>query len=751
MSTSDILHGSVQDTDKAVGFFNDIFGTGWQNILDGQSPEGGASGVLFNLFHSFGAVTLAAVTVLMFYIVSAGLVGTAHEGEALGKRYSTLWTPIRSALAISLLLPLPWCKVSMMQAFILKFVMLSISGANYLANDTVEFMVKQGGVVSAIAAPMPLADGLAEEMLKNMVIQEYFKSREDISYGGNGITDTSSTAAGNALTAMVLKEYDVKSFIFSPPKINTIDVTLGEGDMGRIKTSCLGIDASLCDKEHSLAIEMANSLRPIARALVSQWVNGDNTPMDATQEQAFREAVDTYRKGSYDALSAQLDALSSQNNPKLTELSQSVKNNGWTWLGVYYWKIAAINEEAQQKIQTKASISEKINEDDFTRHAGPEFASVMDRYEAFIVRIFAGRQKQMALAATGSNLSGMWALMNSFFTDALDSSFSVPGLTGNADNNNTAMTGGANILARVIAKGDPIRNLQYLGHQLINTGSNLLVAPTATHIASKAVKTAGRLVSWVPVVGKSADKAAQAIGDEVAKISGFLMPVVLALLISGVTLAYYLPALPFILWTSAVVGWLILTMELMVAAFIWAAMHAIPEGEGMAGQHGRQGYMLFLGILMRPALHVIGFVMSFVIISVIGNFVGESYLDFTTASAQDDAPFGPISQMIGWLATVLLGAGIMIVATHKTFSLITWLPDNILRWAGNNSPSLGEHNDEQRTSQVFAAALTRTQGAITGAAGAAKAGAAKDASKDIMPTGRPGRPTSHNLSQGDKN
>jgi len=60
---------------------------------------------------------------------------------------------------------------------------------------------------------------------------------------------------------------------------------------------------------------------------------------------------------------------------------------------------------------------------------------------------------------------------------------------------------------------------------------------------------------------------------------------------------------------------LILVLEAVVAAPVWIAAHAMPEGEGIAGEHGRRGYMMLINILLRPSLMVIGFFLSIVLIS----------------------------------------------------------------------------------------------------------------------------------------
>ncbi|ORU91243.1 MAG: hypothetical protein A6F71_08345 [Cycloclasticus sp. symbiont of Poecilosclerida sp. M] len=184
-------------------------------------------------------------------------------------------------------------------------------------------------------------------------------------------------------------------------------------------------------------------------------------------------------------------------------------------------------------------------------------------------------------------------------------------------------------------------------------------------------------------------------------IGPMILFIIVPIIMLGMTLSYYLPMIPFILWTMALIGWLMLVVESLIAAPLWAAAHAIPEGEGMSGQHGKQGYMLFLNVLMRPALMVFGFFISIIVMQEIGNFIGNS---FGTFGAGMNATFenGPIT----FITMMFVIGGIIVVAAHKIFGLITWLPDNVMRWVGQQVQNLGEGNDEQRTRTIFAAAAS---------------------------------------------
>ena len=164
--------------------------------------------------------------------------------------------------------------------------------------------------------------------------------------------------------------------------------------------------------------------------------------------------------------------------------------------------------------------------------------------------------------------------------------------------------------------------------------------------------------------------------------------------------------------TSAVLGWFIQIFEAFVAAPLWAAAHAPPEGQGMAGEYGKQGYMLFLSILMKPPLMVFGFFLSFELVKIVGMMLGDGFMIFATGM-QTNYATGPIA----FLALTVLLAGMIVTFGHKVFGLITWLPDNVIRWVGQQAQSLGEHADEHRVRAIVAAAATQGGGVAGGAAG----------------------------------
>ena len=235
-------------------------------------------------------------------------------------------------------------------------------------------------------------------------------------------------------------------------------------------------------------------------------------------------------------------------------------------------------------------------------------------------------------------------------------------------------------------------------------------------MASSHRRVAWALASALGVVdvahsmGKALPFVGKAIPNLDKYISFVLFTVFLPLLLYGLALAYYLPAIPFIRWVSALVGWIILVVEALVAAPLWLCAHALPEGDGAAGQHGKRGYFLLLGILIRPPLMVAGFFAAVILMNVVGRLLGAGFEIFVGGTMQ--------TKVIGITGTfsMLVILGIVVIMTaNKFFSLIHYLPEHVTNWIGQQFHALGEKEDQAGVKNVF---VGSTNAVSSGAHGA---------------------------------
>jgi conjugal transfer/type IV secretion protein DotA/TraY len=280
-----------------------------------------------------------------------------------------------------------------------------------------------------------------------------------------------------------------------------------------------------------------------------------------------------------------------------------------------------------------------------------------------------------------------------------------------------------------------------MGHYLIGGAQGLTAGAVAAGTAGAATEAGleSTLAELLSFGGSAA--AGRALGFLAMAAMTLCLLIASALFSAGIMLAFYLPALPWILWMSAVLGWLILIVETLFAAPLWAVGHLIPEGDGMTGQHGRQGYMLLLGVLARPPLMVAGFFASLIIFSLFGNFVGHCFSIFISSSEQ-----GHITGITTMIMQVVILTAAMVAFSHKIFSLINNLPERVVNWIGQLNQNLGEAADESRvhgTVIAGGAAISRSAGGGSGSGAGAGAAAKKEKEKE----GNAGNVQDRDLSQ----
>lgn len=228
----------------------------------------------------------------------------------------------------------------------------------------------------------------------------------------------------------------------------------------------------------------------------------------------------------------------------------------------------------------------------------------------------------------------------------------------------------------LMREADPGIDVQYderLNSKAANAGSrgvvNLVAREWNRHIGMPLVNG---LVSAISDPSGDPLARLQAVGNGIDDAVGGLW--------SALSGARMIPGVKFHLPTQLHIA----ALALLVAAPLWAAAHGMPEGEGFAGQTGKQGYMLFLSVLLRPALMTIGFFIS------VGVFDGMSWLvseGWRVYAAGENA--GTILGPVNLAATVAVLVVLLTFLAHQSFGLITWLPAHVTKWIGQAGENLG--------------------------------------------------------------
>lgn len=183
----------------------------------------------------------------------------------------------------------------------------------------------------------------------------------------------------------------------------------------------------------------------------------------------------------------------------------------------------------------------------------------------------------------------------------------------------------------------------------------------------------------------------------------------------GFVTAYYIPFLPYMIFTFGSIAWLMVVIEAMVAAPIVALGVTHPEGHDAFGK-GEQAIMILLNVFLRPAMMIIGYIaaiaLTYVSVWIInagfanamsfiqGNASGSTWNFSGGGSAQSlaeqAAHINTTQGYTGWAGiygfffSILIYTTMYLVVVQKAFTLITVLPDKVLRWIGGQPESTGQ-------------------------------------------------------------
>ena len=129
-STAGIFDAPI--TDKSIEYLGMIFGGSVGKLNLGLDPE--STTFLSHLFQLFNGIILGIAIFILAYVGIISTVNTAQEGQVMGKKWSSVWIPLRSAVGLLLLAPMPGTGYSFLQVTIMWIVLHGVGAADHIWN-----------------------------------------------------------------------------------------------------------------------------------------------------------------------------------------------------------------------------------------------------------------------------------------------------------------------------------------------------------------------------------------------------------------------------------------------------------------------------------------------------------------------------------------------------------------------------------------------------------------------------------------
>lgn len=620
--------------DKSMYLFSNIFG---KLEVFGMGNDALVAGITMFL----GAV-LSIGGLIAAYTVLAGTLGTAHDGEMLGKKFSSVWIPIRYSFGVAFILPVinGYCVIQLIVGWtIVQSIGLADNvWSSFVSSDNIQN-------VAMVGSTNPSGKNLAFMTLQSLACQNVISSalaEEPVLSGGSSIGITIE----ENLTNRVIKFGDRNEVGgFKNDTCGRIQVSKYQALVSPSNNGLIGkvIDAQSSaermvqiSEEHWIQVNtMIASLNPLAKTLVES-----NKPIQASQVDTI---IATYEQAVRKSAAQAIIDLK-----PFEELSKNAQQDGWIMAGAWPMKISSLQDLTDRSVANTPTSSGPSNF---------EVAYIKDKYDSVMVQLQKTIENSTAsniIFGVGNEAGGSNTSWSSTLKEAILNGFDPTLIIKKAFTSTTNY---------IIQDGEnPLLSMKRLGNYLLATAS---IAWTSISLTSSTLGNA------------------PGIGLTLQAMTLILIP---PMLVVGVLLSYVLPMLPFFMWVGAVLGWIIMCIEAIVVAPMWWVMLLVPNGDDLMGS-SKAGFSLLLGLILRPVLMVFGLMAAIILTEIFGGFLNLIYADVFALSQQESSV---ITWIIGsFIAGPLVYGILMFIMSLKTYSCIHVVPDQVLSWFGGGHAQLG--------------------------------------------------------------
>jgi conjugal transfer/type IV secretion protein DotA/TraY len=666
----------------------------------------------------------------------SGIVATAHEGKVLGQRWHEIWAPVRVVSGVGFLAPAlgGFCVA---QVVVLYLIAFGGQMANLIWTPYVETMVS-GMATPTTATQDQIATTIGQLTSTNGVLKNIFEKElcyatakqnfdrrgysggnvpanvtwgSDFSYtqftddqksmwsrltnplGGTPLANGGAALTGQTTTvqAQTLDYGRVCGKITVPQTIATAAGSTGltpdvQAAVAFSKARVDAITQARADLQ-SIAQKAGQSYQNYqAAAAGSGGVTGGGVATNGLYfssessggaqsgggqgsvselMSALQTARGHYENTMKQAALSLMSGVASTTGGTLQQFTKDARDGGWATAGVYYMTISRIQSSLFARASEMPTVT-KIN------------MSQADESLTYALNGWPNGQP-----GPMPEFTKWWNANVPQLSKDNDNPINPYGArAGISDVQNTNIVVSAlnmldfNIVAKMLTYAapnplNPLGDIIQVGHTIINSAYVGLAALVATNSAGNSI--------WGRVI--SGDTAPGALSI----MSPLLIVLLLAIFAIGITMAFIIPMIPYIMVLFFIIGMLVLTLEAMIAAPLWAFFHVRMDGQDLIDQVQRPGYMIAFNLLLRPALMMLGYIMSFFAFGAIAWFINVTFGSAVTAATAGYYS-GPITFIVmgGMMAFLYYQAAI------RCFTMIVQVPDRVTRWFGVGGENLGE-------------------------------------------------------------
>ena len=690
--------------DVTVGILQHIFGPIIDVLVKGLDPNtvSSASSLLGMLFSVFNSGVLVVGSVIVSYVATMGAVNTANDGEAMGKAWSTVWTPVRIVAGGAVLLP-STSGYSFIQMLVLMISLWSIGFANSIYNMGMSMgLLKPDGIV-ATSYQTGTYFGL-RDFGKQYLAAAYCARAANTIYAdaaGNPSVMANNAAADKQVVTGTRTDYTfyikdrnaVTNLGGGEPICGTVTLTTYAPSGNYSDAS--GTQAALDNVRAGLMSQKATAAMGLMQD-IDNWVN--TMPSDINQpgwanvqSSQFNTIVKNREDQIVAAIANQMNSGETSINNGITAFISDMTKEGWAMAGGWYQRIGLL----RTKVGTITS--ESVGGVTTPSLSGlPDDARSM-LLKASVTTIAETIVKKAELA--GNGYAGSTAVkpedMASLLPRDKASDVNVGSLDADMSTKTTLLMNDMMKKATDLAIGsgsgtDAITRMKLTGDLLASYQTMLWAAEFTIKTTMTATRVVVGAVGGVEIMGNKADF--RGVTDPIWE---WLLEVPLKIFAKlemyiGLLAFYFgvfLPSLPYTIFMVTVVGWVLGVLQTVIAAPLWAIMHMRPSQTFVGSE--AQGYLLLMALFVRPALAVIGLFAATLVADPLVDYIAKAFFAMRGDVAASTGWVGVLAQFTQFFWWFIAFGGLLLPVLFMIYGLPQVLPDRVLAWLNVGVHDLG--------------------------------------------------------------
>ncbi len=740
--------------DVAYNFLHNTFGqVGLADIWTGtDNPAGNLmADMVAGMLATYSQAMLIIAGFIVIYLLITTVAESAQTGQPFGKRFDTVWAPIRLAVAVGLLVP--------------------ITSGGYNSAQLIVFQAAHWG--SALATNI-WVNGLTRLNAENFISA----SRPDPGYvfargafliltceeAWNETARLGNLGADEYVNFRTTPEINSKSVLYEwgvgldYDFCGSIRVPAGSADVtapfvefsGLTPPDPLNLSAFSQAVERHIATYLADLLKtyqPMAKRLAESVIDTKEQDIEETLA-AYRGSVVTPIRAFHENLGRpsaaddrfyvgnDWDAIFDKVDASLIYMISSSAQGGWASAGASFLAITKANNyisaaaSMKPEIVSLPALLENPEANPYTLTLDRTLEIAKDNLAIPFIGPMKGlweiiTNEQNSNAVIGAKINIILNQADGWFFDAPRASAA-----------DAAYVDYAGLWEQELMTASRKANRQDTSNSEFVRKMMRYVSRVFDSFALDDINPIGRLIFFGNTLLASAG-ALTALGILASSsIAGFSAPALGSVLLamasvfalSGFALAIGITALPFIYFLFAVVEWIASVFEAAIGMPLWALSFLTIGGDGFFGERAAQGAWLIFEIFLRPTVIIMVFVgITTIFYGAIG-YLNAIYAQFVPTIGFGDIDTGRVilvlasgslfSVAIQMLAYIVLYVFLTYSLAVSLYKLIDEIPNQFMRWLGvsaNGLSGITTAGVQGASPYLMTREYEKVSGAVTGA------------------------------------